>query len=205
MELSKKHCKTPLTYENFIYDSKSDIMFDYKDDKFIINCYLMDEATPLEIMFAVMSADCDLEHAKILSKVENYKSASDFKNFDEIKYYVTNFVDNVPKKYLLGVLYSSPIDSDSKRCKEEMLNIFCNVKIFNKEFEPFYNNLCEQITHNNQIEEKILKQSLGSTKAEQDETILKLFCYLTKTKFNDCNYHTLKQKFLTNPKEECVM
>lgn len=200
MELSKKYCKTPFTYQSFVYDKDRDFV-DFNDNGVIFNCYVMDENSPLDIMFKIMDIDNEIEHYTMLSKIQNYKSINDFKNFEEIKYYISIFVDHVPKKYHLSVLFASPMDVTSKQCKEEILNIFCNVKFFNKEFEPFYNNLNEQITRLNIIEDGIIKDTLGNTKEKQDEQILKIFYDIAKNKFKDCNYQALKQKFLTNQKE----
>ena len=203
MELSKKYCKMPLTYENFTFDKNQKDLFFYQDKNIVFNCCLLDKLQSVEIMFAILDSENNFNHIQMMKKVEKYNKLDDFKNFDEIKYFNLCFIDEIPELHQISVLLTSPIENTIKKVKDDILNMFYNIKTFNKEFEPFYDELNRQIGNKKTTQEKLIKYYSGSTKQEQDEKNLRIFFNLIKTKFNDkSSFYDIKQKFLQQETKE---
>ena len=202
MELSKKYCKTPLDRENFIYDKEHKEFLQLDSKNVYINGCMLDEISCLEIMLHVLDYENNINHYRMMSKVEKYHSLDDFKNLDEIKYFVVNCLNNLPKDLQQMILLSSPLAKSGNECNEKILNIFYNVKTYNKEFEQFYSNLSNEINHKLELQKDVFRDNMCYTQREQDELNLKTFYKLTKTYFNNYSYDDLKQRFLEKSKEE---
>ena len=77
---------------------------------------MLDEISCLEIMLHVLDYENNINHYRMMLKVEKYHSLDDFKNLDEIKYFVVNCLNNLPKDLQQMILLSSPLAKSGNEC-----------------------------------------------------------------------------------------